>query len=100
MARPRVQMVEPPPLTRGRASSVDQTLIKELAESAEQGWASLGETYNTKKKASYEASKYKRYVSSGQGDVKVSTRIWDTSGKNDEENGQWVWAIHSEPQKG
>lgn len=89
-----VKLVEPPAIARGgRASTVDQADLHELAKQSERGWATVdGESFNDKKAAQTALNKWKRHVSTLQDDRKVRGRVWQDGKK-------WVWAVNSQDTK-
>ena len=85
--------IEPPKLSRGRASSIDQKMLDEMVEKISNGFVSDGEEYPSQKKAAYEAGKWKRYVQNVRASDKIISRVWEKDGGTDVDKGKWVFAL-------
>lgn len=85
--------IEPPKLTRGRTSNIDQKMLDEFVAKISEGYVTDGKEYATQKKASYEASKWKRHIQTVRAKDKIATRVWEKSGGTDPETGKWIFAL-------
>jgi hypothetical protein len=91
------KLVEPPPVAgRGRASTIPESELREMAELVEEGWVTNEQEYGSKKKAMQEGQKYKRGILRVVDDLEnIKMRTWATDGSTDPESGVWVFALHA-----
>lgn len=106
MAPPRNKpnlVVSPPTITRPRKDGPSTETLAEMAEQMSQGWVTNGETYKTKKLASNAAQIHRRYLARQMqlpNEKALRSRVWDNSGKNDADNGEWIFAITRREENG